>query len=146
MSKEYLSNISDVGDIFQESMMTCLELSSQIKNLVSQTRDLSKNEVKNLLDMEKRSARTLKRMESHWKRLVRKARTGEDTMVFSELDSLVQMALFAIEQAHTPYRTGRFRENSLDMVTPSEPGDSTDSTPEDDEDKKCGPSHPEWYP
>ena len=58
-------------------------------------------------------------------------------MVFSELDSLVQMSLFAIEQAHTPYRTGRFRENSLDMVTPSEPGDSTDSTPEDDEDKNA---------
>ena len=65
MSTDYLNNISDVDDIFQDSMMTCLELSSQITNLVGKTRDLTNNEVKDLLDMEKRSARTLKRMESH---------------------------------------------------------------------------------
>ena len=34
----------------------CVQLSSQITNLVSKTRDLTKNEVKDLLDMEKRSA------------------------------------------------------------------------------------------
>ena len=33
MLREYLSNVSDVDDIFQDSMMTCLELSSQITNL-----------------------------------------------------------------------------------------------------------------
>ena len=33
MSTEYLSNIGDVDDIFQDSMMTCLELSSQIIDL-----------------------------------------------------------------------------------------------------------------
>ena len=32
MSLEYLSNVSDVDDIFQDSLMTCLELSSQIAN------------------------------------------------------------------------------------------------------------------
>ena len=43
MSTEYLSNVSDVDDIFQDSMMTCLELSPQITNLAGKTIDLSKN-------------------------------------------------------------------------------------------------------
>ena len=30
MSTEYLSNIGDIDDIFQESMMSCIELSSRI--------------------------------------------------------------------------------------------------------------------
>ena len=51
MSKEYLSNVSNIDDIFQDSMMTCLELSSQITNLAGKTRDLSKNEARDLLDM-----------------------------------------------------------------------------------------------
>ena len=33
MLMEYLSDVSDVNDVFQDSMMTCLELSSQIPNL-----------------------------------------------------------------------------------------------------------------
>ena len=33
MLMEYLSDVSDINDIFQDSMMTCLELSSQIPNL-----------------------------------------------------------------------------------------------------------------
>ena len=44
MSMEYLSNVSDVNDIFQDSLMTCLELSSQIANLTDRMRDLSRNE------------------------------------------------------------------------------------------------------
>ena len=55
MLTDYLNNICDVNDIFQDFMMTCLELSSQITNLVGKTRDLTNNEVKDLLDMEKRS-------------------------------------------------------------------------------------------
>ena len=58
-------------------------------------------------------------------------------MVFSELESLVQMTRFAIEQAHTPYRAARICKNPPDMDTPSEPGDRTDSTPEDDEDENA---------
>jgi hypothetical protein len=33
MLTEYLSNIGDVDDIFQESMMSCIEFSSRIVNL-----------------------------------------------------------------------------------------------------------------
>ena len=33
MLMEYLSDVSDVNDVFQDSMMTCLDLSSQIPNL-----------------------------------------------------------------------------------------------------------------
>ena len=63
MSMEYLSNVSNVDDVFQDSMMTCLELSSQITNLAGKMRDLSQNEAKDLLNMKKRLARTLTRME-----------------------------------------------------------------------------------
>ena len=35
MSTEYLNNIGDVDDIFQESMMSCIDLSSKIVHLTS---------------------------------------------------------------------------------------------------------------
>ena len=132
MSTEYLSNVSNVNDIFQDSLMTCLELSLQITNLAGKTRDLSKNEARDLLDMRKRSIRTLKRMEGHWEHLLREAQNREDTVVFSELESLIQMARFATEQV-PPYReTSRISKDSPDMVAPNKPGDRNDSTPEDD--------------
>ena len=53
MSMEYLSNVSDVNDIFQDSLMTCLELSSQIANLADRMRDLSRHEVRDLLNMKR---------------------------------------------------------------------------------------------
>ena len=37
------------------------------------------------------------------------------------MESLVQMARFAIEQTHFPYRAARMKKNPPDMVTPSEP-------------------------
>ena len=135
MSTEYLSNISDVDDIFQDSMMTCLELSLQITNLAGKTRDLSKNEARDLLDMRQRSIRTLKRMEGHWEHLLQEARNQKDTVVFSELESLIQMARFATEQV-PPYReTSGISKDTPDMVTPNKPGDRNDSTPEDDGEK-----------
>ena len=49
MSMEYLSNVSDVNDIFQDSLMTSLEFSSQIANLTDRMKDLSQHEVRDLL-------------------------------------------------------------------------------------------------
>ena len=58
-------------------------------------------------------------------------------MVFSELESLVQMARFATEKI-PPYReTNRTSNDSPDMVTPNESGDSNDSTPEYDGDENA---------
>ena len=122
MSGEYLSGIGDVGGIFQESVVTCSELSLQITRLANKTRDLSRDEIKSLLDMEKCSMCTFNWMESQWKRIVRKAQIGEDTMVFSKLNSQVQAARFVIGQTHTPYRTDRLRGSSPVITTPSGPG------------------------
>ena len=73
MSMEYLSNVSDVDDIFQDSLMTWLELSSQIANLTYRMRDLSQNEVRDLLNMKTRLAKTLTCMEGHWENLLQEA-------------------------------------------------------------------------
>ena len=87
--------------------------------------------------MKKCLAGTLTRMEGHWGKLLQEARNREDTVVFSELESLVQMARFATEKV-PPYReTNRISKDSLDMVTPNEPGDSNNSTPEDDGDENA---------
>ena len=51
--------------------------------------------------MENRSMRTFNRMESQWKRIVQKAQSREDTVVFPKLNDKVQAARFVIEQTHT---------------------------------------------
>ena len=63
MLTEYLTNVSDVDDIFQDSMMTCLELSSQITNLANRTRELLQNEARDVMNTRKHLERALARME-----------------------------------------------------------------------------------
>ena len=71
ISTDYLGNVSDVDDIFQDSMMTCLELSLQITNLANRTRKLSPS--RDLTNMKKRLERTLARMEGRWEHLLQEA-------------------------------------------------------------------------
>ena len=84
--------------------------------------------------MENRSMRTFNRMESQWKRIVQKAQSREDTVVFPKLNDKVQAAWFVIEQTHTP---DRLRGNSPGITTLSGPADYTDGTPGDDGDKNA---------
>ena len=84
--------------------------------------------------MENRSMRTFNRMESQWKRIVQKAQSREDTVVFPKLNDKVQAARFVIEQTHTP---DRLRGNSPGITTSSGPADYTDGTPGDDGDKNA---------
>ena len=70
MSMEYLSNVSDVNDIFQDSLMTSLEFSSQIANLTDRMKDLSQHEVRDLLNMKRHLTKTLTHMEGHWDNLL----------------------------------------------------------------------------
>ena len=135
MLPEYLSNISDVDDIFQDSMMTCLELSVQLTNLANRTRELLQNEARDLIDMRKRLERTLARMEGHWEHLLQEAQKPNKTVVFSELENLVQMARFATEQIPPHRETNRISEESPDIVATHEPDHSDDSAPESDGDK-----------
>ena len=58
MSTESLSNVSDVDDIFQCSLMICFEISSQIANLTDKGRDLSQHEARDLLRIKNLSLQT----------------------------------------------------------------------------------------
>ena len=72
MSTEYLSNFSDINDIFQD----CLEMSSQIANLTDRVRDLSRHEVRDLLHMKTCWTRTPTHMEDHWDNLLQEDHRG----------------------------------------------------------------------
>ena len=50
-------------------------------------------------------------MEGHWEHLLQEARTREDTVVFTELESLVQMARFATEQVPPHREANRMKRN-----------------------------------
>lgn len=84
--------------------------------------------------MKRHLTKTLTHIEGHWDNLLREVQTREDTVVFSELDSLVQMARFATENL-PPYWDTNLRNN--DTVTLGESGDNVDSTPEADGDKNA---------
>ena len=70
MSTEYLSNIGDVDDIFQESMMSCIELSFKIVNLTSLGISIPRRDAHDLLRSRISLRRILTRMENHWKTLL----------------------------------------------------------------------------
>ena len=137
MLLEYLSNVSDVDDVFQDSLMTCLELSSQITNFTDNSRDPSKSETRNLFNMQRRPVRTLTRIEDRWDNLLREIRTREDTVVFSELDSLVQMARLTTVNLPPFRETHRTPEGSLNPATPTQSVDDIGRTPEDNEDENA---------
>ena len=71
MSTEYLSNVGNVDDIYQESMMSCIEWSSQIATLTAPGISISrrKTSTMQLLNARINLKRTLTRMEAHWKTL-----------------------------------------------------------------------------
>ena len=62
MSTEYLNNIGDVDDIFQESMMSCIELSSKIVNLTSLGISIPRRDAQDLLRSRIRLGRILTHM------------------------------------------------------------------------------------
>ena len=67
-------------------------------------------------------------MEGHWENLLREAQTREDTVVFSELDSLVQMARFATEKLLLYWDMNLTDKDIPDTVTLDESDDNIDST------------------
>ena len=95
--------------------------------------DLSRDEIENLLDMENHSTRTFHRMESQWKRIIQKARSKEDTIVFPKLNDKIQSARLIIQQTHTSYQTyrpNRISQHRVDRriiptATPGIPGTKT---------------------
>ena len=82
MSTEYLSNIGDVDDIFQESMMSCIELSSRIVNLTGPEISIPQREDQDLLRSRIRLKRTLTRIEAHWKNLLQEIQSRDNKVIF----------------------------------------------------------------
>ena len=68
MSTEYLSNIGDVDDIYQESMMSCIEWSSRIATFTAPGINISRRKMSttDLLNARINLKRTLTRMETQW--------------------------------------------------------------------------------
>ena len=133
MSTESLSNVSDVDDIFQCSLMTCLEISSQIANLTSKGRDLSRHEARDLPHIKNLLTRTLTHIEDHWDNLLQEAQSRGDTAVFSELDSLVKMAQFPTEKLRPCWDKNLMNQDpsdNPDAITPGKSGDDVNDTPE----------------
>ena len=92
MSKDYLTGITDIEGLFEKSISICSDLSSQIHCLTNKSKDLSRDEIESLLDMENQSTHTFHRMEKLWKRITKKAKSGEDTVVFPKLNDKIQRA------------------------------------------------------
>ena len=90
MSTEYPSNIGDVDDIFQESMMSCIELSSKIVNLTRIS--IPRRDAQDLLHSRIRLGRNLTRMEDHCRNLLKEVQSRDDKLIFLELQNLVQTA------------------------------------------------------
>ena len=87
MSTEYLNNIGDVDDIFQESMMSCIELSSKIVHLTSLGISIPRREAQDLLCSRIRLRRILTRMENHWKSLLQELQSRDNKVIFLELQN-----------------------------------------------------------
>ena len=87
MSTEYLSNVGYVDDIYQESMMSCIEWSSRIATLTAPGISISrcKMSTMHLLNAKINLKRTLTRMEAHWKTLQEEVQSRGDEVVFLEL-------------------------------------------------------------
>ena len=92
MSTEYLSNVGDVDDIYQESMMSCIDWSSRIATLTGPGISISRRETSDLLNAKIRLKRTLMRMEAHWKTLLQENQSRDDKEIFLELQNLVETA------------------------------------------------------
>ena len=121
MSTEYLNNVGDVDDIFQESMMACIELSSRIVNLTGLEISIPRHETPDLLCTRVRLKQTLTGMEAHWKNLLQEAQSQDDKVIFLELQNLVQTARHAAENLPPCWDKGlTVPDPSDNLATPDE--------------------------
>ena len=77
-------------------------------------------------------------MEGCWEHLLQKAQKQNETVMFSELENLVQMVRFATEQIPSHQEMNWISKESTDIVAIYEPDDSDDNTPGYDEGEKWG--------
>ena len=134
MSTEYLSNIGDVDDIFQESMMSCIELSSKIVKLTSLEISIPRRDAQDLLRSRIRLRRNLTRMEDHWRNLLQEFQSRDNKVIFLELLHLVQTARHAVESLPPCWDKGvRVLDASDDRATQSDAACAIDDIPTTEE-------------
>ena len=134
MSTEYLNNIGDIDNIFQDSMMSCIELSSKIVNLTSLGISIPRQDAQDLLRSRIRLRRILTRMENHWKNLLQEVQSRDDKVIFLELQNLVQTARQAVESLPPCWDEGvRVPDASDDRATLSNAACAFDNIPTTEE-------------
>ena len=114
MSTEYLSNVGNVDNIYQESMMSCIDWSSRIATLTAPGISISRCATSDLLTARIHLKRTLTRMEAHWKNLQEKTQSRGDKVVFLELQNLVETA------RHTADNLPPYWDRGLTIPDPSD--------------------------
>lgn len=135
ISTEYLNNIGDVDDIYQESMMSCIEWSSRIATLTAPRISIPgrKLPTMQLLNARINLKRTLTRMEAHWKALQEEVRSRDDEIIFSEIQELVETARRTTDGLPTYWNKGVAVPVSSDdcstLESESEPDDPPTAWP-----------------
>ena len=131
MSTEYLSNIGDVDDIYQESMMSCIEWSSQIATITAPGISIPRRKMPTmrLLNARINLKRTLTRMEAHWKKLQEEVKSRDDEIVFLELQELVETARHTTDNLPPYWNKGVTIPISSDDYSTFESGSEPDDPP-----------------
>ena len=131
ISTEYLSNIGDVDDIYQESVMSCIEWSSKIATLTDPRISIPGRKLRTMQLLKARTnlKRTLTRMETHWKELQEEVRSRGDEIIFSEIQELVETARRTTDGLPTYWNKGIAVPVSSDDCSTLESESESDDPP-----------------
>ena len=131
ISTEYLSNIGDVDDIYQESVMSCIEWSSRIATLTAPRISIPGRKLPTMQLLKARTnlKRTLTRMEAHWKDLQEEVRSRGDEIIFSEIQELVETARRTTDGLPTYWNKGIAVPVSSDDCSTLESESESDDPP-----------------
>merc|ERR1739836_180149 len=131
MSAEYLNNIGDVDDIYQESLMSCIEWSSRIATLIAPRISIPGRRLPTmqLLNARINLKRTLTRMETHWKTLQEEVQVRNDEIIFSEIRELVETARRTTDGLPTYWNKGITIPISSDDCSTLESESESDDPP-----------------
>ena len=99
ISEEYLCRLSDVDDVFQDSKAACLCIAEDIKIFVNNADKVRPAEAEDLGEMRGHLRRKFAELKSSWENLLREALENNETVIFTELEELVETTETAAEEA-----------------------------------------------
>ena len=99
ISEEYLCRLSDVDDVFQDSKAACLCIAEDIKIFVNNADKVRPAEAEDLGEMRGHLRRKFAKLKSSWENLLREALENNETVIFTELEELVETTETAAEEA-----------------------------------------------